>query len=152
MKNVLGFFLYYNFKLLQKKKRKSQKFMMGNPWFSEFYQLLASRPFLTLKKSFYGISSKLKICRYSSFLSGAARIRSIRHLWKSYGKNIEIVQDVSKSGFFQFWLGWISFFPFLFSYVFDLLNTLKTMLQLILTLGFFWQHVCMISLMVLIFY
>ena len=51
-------------------------------------------------------------------------------------KNTEIVQDVSISGFFQFWFGRISFFPLLFSHIFDLFNASKIMLQLILTLGF----------------
>ena len=103
-------------------------------------------------KLIYGICGKLKSCRSLSLLSMANRIRSIRHLYKKLWQKIETMQDVSISGFFQFWLERISFFPFLFSNIFDIFNASKTMLQLILTLGLSWLHVCMISLMVLIFY
>ena len=109
------------------------------------------KPTFDLQKDFSGICGELESCRYSSLLSVAARIRSIRYLckklWQKYWNSagcfhIRIFPILAWMNFF--------FFPFPFSHVFDLFNTSKTMLQLILTLKFSWA--CMISWMILISY
>ena len=142
----------YNLSLLWKKKRKSLKFRMGIPWFSEFYPLSASSPLLTFKTIFLEFVVNYKVVDLQVFFPWPQESGQSNIFARSYGKNTETVQDVSISRFFQFWFGQISFFPFLFSHVFDLFNASKIMLQLILTLGFSWQHVCTIRWIVLISY
>ena len=144
MKNILRFFPPIT-SIPIKRKRESLKFRMGIPWFSEFYLLSASSPLLTFKNIFMEFVVNYKVIDIWVFFPLQQESGQSKIFVRSYDKNTEIVQDVSISGFFQFWLKWISFFPFLFSYTFDFFNISKTMLQFILTLVFFWLYVSMLN-------
>ena len=101
-RNLLGFFLYYNFNLLQKKKRRSLKFRMGISWFSEFYPLLASSPLLIFKMIFLEFVVNYKDVDLQVLFLWLQESGQSNICVRSYDKNTEIVQDVSISIFFQF--------------------------------------------------
>ena len=90
-KNVLLFSLLYKLSLIQKKKRKSLKFRMWIPLFSEFFHSKLPAHVWPLKRLFFQICDKLKSCRYSNFLYVATRIRWIGYmcktLWQNYRDN-----------------------------------------------------------------
>ena len=103
------------------------------------------QPTFDLQNDIYGIFGKPQSCRSSSLLSVAIRIRSIEHLYKKLWQKYWNSIGCFHIRIFPI-LAWTNFFLpfFLFSHVFDLFNASKTMLQLILTIGFSWQHVWMV--------
>ena len=96
---------------------------------------------------------KLQSFRSSSLISVATRIKSIQHrskkIWLKYQNRSKYFHVMI---FFHLWPKRISFFPFIFSHIFNSLNYSKTTSQLIFTLEFSFLCVCMLNLLVLISY
>ena len=126
MENVLRFFLHYNLSLLQKKKGKCLKFRMRISWFLKLSPLSISSPHFTFKIIFMEYLVNYKLEELQVFFPWPQKSSQSQICARSYGKRTETMQDVSISGFFQFWLWRISFFPFLFSNVFDFFNASKS--------------------------
>ena len=135
MKSILRFFCPITSIPLKRKRENPSNLRWESLDFQNFihFQLPA---LFDLQKDSYGICGKLQSCRYLSLLSVTIRIRSIRNLCKKLWQKYWNSAGCFQIRIFQFWPEWIFFFPFLYSYTFDLFHVSKTMLQLILTLVF----------------
>ena len=110
------------------------------------------QPTFYLQNDIFEFVLNYKVVDLWVFLLWLQKLGPLEICARSYGRNTKTEQDVSISGFFQFWLEQNYFFQFLFPHIFYLFNAPKSILQLIMTLVFSWLHVYLISWMVLIFY